>query len=578
MQPSPPFGLHRLGEARKVGYLIIVEGETCTMTSWQHKYPALGIPGAGNVGCLQSEYFTGIQRIYVIQEPDRAGNNFPSEVNKRLAEIGYQGRVYAVDLYEAAGVKDINDLHRLDVKAFKVTFEKALRQSMPLFPCIKPETFLLRDLQQKILPEPQWAIPEILPEGLTILAGKPKLGKSWLALALLIAISSGGVALERYPVEQGEVLYLDLEDNIRRLQRRTNTFLQHTLASEDFYAATSWPRIDQGGLEALEIWIDEHPRTRLIVIDTWARFKPKVKGWQKLLYDEDYDAITPLQEFAARRAVSILVVDHMRKMESADPLDMISGSTGKTGAVDGFLLLYRKPGEEDPRLAVIGRDIEEEQELFLTFNRECASWTVKGDVNESTIASSHEQQEILDVLIRATGGLRLKDITKELGGKNESTTRNLLVKLRNEGKVLLSNNTYCVVTIVRDSKSSNRSNHSNLSEKEPELEQEVTTGYYGVTTVGDRGVVTRSNPLSEPVEPLANGHSHQVTMVTTVTTDSPRKGETPARLANMNRYKAAALADCGSLKYCDCGAEAIGWRAGGLPYCRQHWPAMEAHG
>src|SRR5262249_58141949 len=80
------------------------------------------------------------------------------------------------------------------------------------------ETFTAAELVAMELPEPRWAVEGILPEGVTVLAGKPKLGKSWLALNVALAVAGGGVALGAVRVEGGLVLYLALEDTRRRLQ------------------------------------------------------------------------------------------------------------------------------------------------------------------------------------------------------------------------------------------------------------------------------------------------------------------------------------------------------------------------
>jgi RecA-family ATPase len=75
------------------------------------------------------------------------------------------------------------------------------------------------------IPQPKWAIEGLLPEGLAFFAGAPKLGKSWFALGLGIAVASGGYALGKIPVDEGEILYLALEDNPRRLQSRLRVLL-----------------------------------------------------------------------------------------------------------------------------------------------------------------------------------------------------------------------------------------------------------------------------------------------------------------------------------------------------------------
>jgi AAA domain len=304
-----PYGLQRLDLARQHKYLVIVEGESDCWTLWAHRFPALGIPGAKNSQSLQLDYLTGIDKVFVIQEPDDGGRAFANDVKKRLLSIGYEGQIHTVNFHKITGVKDPNDLHKRDILGFNDAFKEVLANFAPK----KPSIMRLADLQQEVLPEMRWAIEPILPEGVTIRGGKPKLGKSWLALALLHAVSAGGVALGRYPVDMAEVLYLALEDNKRRLQSRINTYLHGKSAPQDFYATTEWMRINEGGYDLLEEWLQEHPRARIVCIDTWKKFKPKSAGNQKSLYDDDYEAIEPLTALASKYGVAILVVDHMRK-------------------------------------------------------------------------------------------------------------------------------------------------------------------------------------------------------------------------------------------------------------------------
>jgi hypothetical protein len=518
-----PYGLQRLADARAAKYLVIVEGESDCWTLWGHRFPALGIPGAQHAKKIQPEYLTDIKQIFIVQEPDEAGRKFACDIRKRLIEIGFKGQIATIDFQQTTGAKDPNELHKRDVKAFPDAFKRAMEISGPKKPTVK----LLRDLQSEALPDMKWAIPDIVPEGVTLLCGKPKLGKSWLLLSLLISVASGGVALGNVAVEQGEVLYISLEDKQKRLQKRTNILNQHQAVSDTFYYATEWSRLNEGGLDDLEEWIQEHPNVRLIGIDTWAKIKPKSRNLYGQTYEEDYDAFAPLQELAAKYQISIIVVHHMRKAESEDPLDMVLGSTANAGAVDGFMLLYRKRGEDNARLFVTGRDIEEEQELLLTFQKERATWKIKGDANESTVATTPERQRIVDALEQ--GPMSVKDLAEQIS-KNINTTRNHLVILRNEGKVLLENNTYRLVTT---SKTSNTSNTSNLSEtetrklphctvtsnpmSEPEKPAESTLDQEPARHMTSKTSNPTSNPMSEPEKPTESTLNHQLTSLTSLT-------------------------------------------------------------
>jgi hypothetical protein len=211
----------------------------------------------------------------------------------------------------------------------------------------------LADLLARVFPIPRAIVEKIILEGLMLLAGKPKLGKSRLMLDIAIAVACGGKALGHLPVDAGPVLYISLEDPERRLQARIQTMLMGCHAPDNFEYETEWPRVDDGGLEDLELWIREHPGARLIVIDTLKRLRPKPKPGQSV-YDADYEALQGLADLSHRHeGLAIVVVHHTNKLrEVEDFADLISGSTGLPGSADGFAVLRRKRGDGDATLSV----------------------------------------------------------------------------------------------------------------------------------------------------------------------------------------------------------------------------------
>jgi hypothetical protein len=294
-----------------------------------------------------------------------------------------------------------------------------------------PKTFTAADLMAEELPDVSWIVPDILPEGVTFLAGKPKLGKSWMTLGLSMAVATGGVALGTKAVERGEVLHLALEDNRRRLQKRLGLLLAGRGAPEGLHLELDWPRADDGGVKALDGWLREHPGCRLVVIDTLARFKPRATG-RRTQYDEDRDAVDPLGPVAAEHGVGIVLVHHLRETESDDPLDMITGSVGLTGGVDGALVLKRRRGRADAFLHVDGRDIETPTELALKFDPDAATWAIAGDAEEYRLSES--RQAILRVLGNADEPLSPKDIA-EMAEAGYGATRELLSQMVKDGQV-----------------------------------------------------------------------------------------------------------------------------------------------
>src|SRR5829696_2834797 len=307
----------------------------------------------------------------------------------------------------------------------------------------KPETFTAADLMGLKLPEVRWAVPDIVPEGVTLLAGKPKLGKSWFTLGLGVATATGAVALGTKRVEQGECLYLALEDNRRRLRKRLDKLLSGSPAPEGLHIALAWPRLNEGGAEALDEWLEVHPDARLVVVDTLKKVRARASG-NRNVYDVDYEALEPLLPLAAEYGVAIVVVHHLRKTGAADPLDEISGSTGLSGGVDGALILKRDRGRADAYLHVTGRDIEEDAEYALRWDHTLAAWSLVGDADE--YRQSEERRVIIE-LLQSSGPLAPKDVAEALD-KNASTTRVLLRKMLADGQVVVEEGRYDAVNTV----------------------------------------------------------------------------------------------------------------------------------
>ncbi len=294
-----------------------------------------------------------------------------------------------------------------------------------------PWTFTAADLMREDLPPVRWAVPGILPEGLTLLAGKPKLGKSWLAAGLGIAKASGGFALGKIPVERGEVLYLALEDNRRRLQNRMKKMLAGSPPPDGLHIATEWPRLDDGGAELLDDWLAVHPDAGLVVVDILKVIRPVASG-NRGIYDADYEALQAMQRIAGEHGVPILVVHHTRKMAAVDPVDEVSGSTGLSGGADGILVLKRDRGKADAYLHVTGREIEEEAELALTWDANLAKWTLAGDADEYRL--SEERRAIVEALGRAHAPMSPKDLAGALD-KSHGSVKVLLGEMVKAGQV-----------------------------------------------------------------------------------------------------------------------------------------------
>lgn len=256
-------------------------------------------------------------------------------------------------------------------------------------------------------PEPRWAVPGLIPVGLSWLAGRPKVGKSWLALQIAHAVGSGGMALGQ-AVEPGRVLYLALEDSPRRLKSRLQKQSAPSYATIDF--RTSWRVLTDGGLEDLRAAIDSEGY-RLVVVDTFSRAAGRADqgDWA------DMSELTgELQSIALGGDMAVLVLDHHRKPAGfeGNPIDDIANSTAKAAVIDAALGLYKQQGKPGATLKVVGRDVEE-AELVLSFDGVTGCWQLEGTAAD--VALRGNKTKVLDALRAAQGDLTLSELEKLTG-------------------------------------------------------------------------------------------------------------------------------------------------------------------
>jgi biotin operon repressor len=293
-----------------------------------------------------------------------------------------------------------------------------------------PELWTAARLMDTDFPTPKWAVPGILCEGLSLLAGPPKVGKSWLSLSLALACASGGNAFGKIPVRQGPVLYLALEDTPRRLKNRLGMLLKDTPAPPGLDIAVDWPLMPAGGDQALARWLDHHRDARLIVIDVFAKVRGMVPQGMSA-YDADYAAIGRIKRVADAYGVAVVLVHHVRKAGNEDFLQEVSGTNGIAGAADATLVLRRPRGQADGVLLVTGRDVEE-AEYALTKDPDTSNWLMLDGP-----AGDHQLGETRAVLlrhVRANGPIGPKEIAETLG-MNRETVKKTLQRMHADGQV-----------------------------------------------------------------------------------------------------------------------------------------------
>ena len=263
----------------------------------------------------------------------------------------------------------------------------------------KLETINAEDLQNRRYEPTHFLVDELIPEGLHILAGAPKIGKSWLALWLCLCISQGQ-PLWNFATTQGEVLYLSLEDSFQRIQMRLFDLTED--APPTLHFAIMANTLKRGLEQQIEQFLTEHPATKLVVIDTLQRVRGT--GSDSNLYANDYQDIGLLKQLADKRHIAILLIHHLRKLHDDDPMNMISGSTGLSGAADSTFVL-----QKNSRLANIaslhctGRDIPD-RTLKLEFGEDDHIWKLLEDsktCSTTSKISTLQIENLLSELLRA---------------------------------------------------------------------------------------------------------------------------------------------------------------------------------
>lgn len=231
------------------------------------------------------------------------------------------------------------------------------------------KTITAGELMDTQLPVKHQIVADFLPVGTYIVAGAPKIGKSFLMTQLCWCVSEGQPFLE-YETQQADVLYLALEDTNVRLQERLNRMFGVNWLGTRLHLTFRTAQQGNNLIQQLENFVFEHPETRLIVIDTLQRARSNDDG--NYSYANDYKDIQPFKEFSDARDLAMILVHHTRKnTNSTNPFDQISGTNGLLGAADGGFILHRE--KDEVFLDFTGRDLPP-QRYELRFAKSNCQW------------------------------------------------------------------------------------------------------------------------------------------------------------------------------------------------------------
>ena len=258
--------------------------------------------------------------------------------------------------YNRQAARQVEELHMSQAKPMP-----------PLPKQVKPlEFYRASDLYGKQLKRPPVIVEGMIPAGLTVLAGAPKRGKSWMALKLALCVSKGDKFLG-FPTKRGSVLYLDLESRQYRVQDRLSRLIPGA-APDNLYIAHQADKLDGDLLEQLKSWTSQVENPSMIIIDTVGRVKGGTRRGENA-YEGDTRIFGKMQSFALENNIALICVHHLRKDNgnNDDYFERISGSMGLTGVCDAVMALAGKRGEETSILKTSSRDFEA-QDFVVRFN------------------------------------------------------------------------------------------------------------------------------------------------------------------------------------------------------------------
>lgn len=285
-----------------------------------------------------------------------------------------------------------------------------------------PKSITLKDLLEMDIKPPHIVVENMLYQGLTILAGAPKVGKSWLCLDLCISICSGKPFLG-FKTNKCDCLYLALEDSYYRLKERTKKVLKtEKIVPEGFRLNIFANPLNEGLLEQLQDELKENPNTKLIIIDTLQKIRGTPNKTDSM-YGYDYKEMTKIKSFADEHKICIVVIHHLKKGDEDDTFDKINGSTGLRGAADTTIILSKIKDKKEVKFSIEGRDVESNEKLLI-FNKDTLKWKVTCE-NLETL----ETRTDIDIYERNPTVIAIRTLLKENPTGIKMNASDLLAKI-----------------------------------------------------------------------------------------------------------------------------------------------------
>ena len=292
-------------------------------------------------------------------------------------------------------------------------------------------------LVEKDLPRKKFIINSLLASGLSIIAGSPKVGKSWLVLDWCVRIAKGKDVWNLH-TDSGTTLYLSLEDDESRLQDRLTAITDEV--PSDVHFVTDCSKLDERLEEQIQTFVDEHMDTVLIIIDTFQLIRSAKNDSS---YSNDYLKVQKLKKLADELKIAILLVHHLRKQGDSDPINEISGTNGIAGCADALFVLKKSNRTQgNATLFCTGRDIED-REIELAFSKEDCTWKMTADSAENPNMLLPDEMNLLIEMMKAEkyfNGSNAEFLERYNAYSGKNLSARILKRMMNKWKYDLNDN------------------------------------------------------------------------------------------------------------------------------------------
>jgi 5S rRNA maturation endonuclease (ribonuclease M5)/DNA-binding transcriptional ArsR family regulator len=412
----------RLLEAVKRGEdVMVVEGERDADTL--HKLGIAATTNPQGAGKWRDEFSESLRgaKVTIVADADAPGRAHALQVAESL-----RGVAATVNLVEPTRGKDISE-HLASGGSIGSHAEVEIHSSLGDQPVTKESGLPFRPLREAIAnapPEPEWLWGGYLAPGvISLLAGRPKVGKSTLAFGLFAAITAGLPFLERETRRTGVLLLSEeregtLAEKARRfnLNGSVDVLMRHELGGQP------WAEVVEQAVAYC------HARGHgLLAVDTWDK-------WTGLRGDDEnksgpvIEALQPLMK-AAGAGLSVVLVTHQRKSAGVYG-EAVRGSNALTGSVDVIAELERVSDVPHARvLQSVSRFGGTPEELALELSD--AVYTARGDAG--ALRARLDTERVLDQLSE-TEEITAEELA-EAAELPKGTVHKRLTELHGEGTV-----------------------------------------------------------------------------------------------------------------------------------------------